>query len=160
MAAGRPFHCGCASIARAPLSSALHHMNTTEFVVYYFIAVSAIFLLIALVRFSQLKPLSEARQTSAVVEQNHRAALDRLVQLGIRVEGKGPIHFIAPPPYTPDEELEVGAEMEVWVSNRLPGVVLTTQPSFATLLAKAIKPALLAMFLLSMPLIFIVFSEV
>ena len=96
-------------------------MNTTEFVVYYLIAVSAIFLLIALVRFSQLKPLSGARQTSAMVEQNHRAALDRLVQLGIRVEGRGPIHFIAPPPYTPDEELVVGTEMAVWISDELPG---------------------------------------
>ncbi|MBW4935928.1 hypothetical protein [Marinobacter sp. F4206] len=131
-------------------------MNTTEFIVYYAIAVSAICLLLMLVRFSQLKPLFRARKTSALIEQNHRAALDRLVQLGIRVEGKGPIHFIAPPPYTPDEELVVGAEMEVWVSHQLPDVVLTAQPSFSTLLAKAVKPALLVTFLFSMPLIFIV----
>lgn len=130
-------------------------MNTTEFVVYYLIAVSAIFLLIALVRFSQLKPLSEARQTSAMVEQNHRVALDRLVQLGIRVEGKGPIHFIAPPPYTPDEELVVGTEMAVWISDELPGVVLHTKPTFLTLLARSMLPAFVVAFILLTPILFI-----
>ena len=145
---------------RTPLSGrrlllALHRMNTTEFVVYYLIAVSAIFLLIALVRFSQLKPLSGARQTSAMVEQNHRAALDRLVQLGIRVEGRGPIHFIAPPPYTPDEELVVGTEMAVWISDELPGVVLHTKPTFLTLLARSMFPAFVVAFILLTPIVFI-----
>lgn len=130
-------------------------MNTTEFVVYYLIAVSAIFLLIALVRFSQLKPMSGARQASAIVEQNHRAGLDRLVQLGIRVEGKGPIHFIAPPPYTPDEELVVGSEMAVWVSDEVPGVVLHTKPTFFTLLARSMLPAFVVAFILLTPVLFI-----
>ena len=155
MAAGRPFHCGFASITRAPLSSALHRMNTTEFVVYYVIVVSALFLLIALVRFSQLKPLSRARKTRALIEQNHRAGLDRLTQLGIRVEGKGPIHFIAPPPYTPDEELVVGTEMEVWVSHELPGVILNTRPTFLALLARSLFPAFFVAFVLLTPILFI-----
>ncbi|MDK9558260.1 hypothetical protein QQF73_11570 [Marinobacter sp. M216] len=130
-------------------------MNTTEFGVYYVIAVSAIFLLIALVRFSQLKPLFRARQASALVEQNHRARLDQLIQLGIRIEGKGPIHFIAPPPYTPDEELVVGAKMEVWVSDELPGVVLNTRPTFLVLLGRAFFPAFFIAFVLLLPILLI-----
>ncbi len=137
----------------------LHRMNTSEFVVYYVIAVSAIFLLISLVRFSKLKPLFGARQTLALVEQNHRARLDRLVQLGIRIEGRGPIHFIAPPPYTPDEELEVGAEMDVWVSDELPGVVLNTKPTFSSLVGRALYPAVCVAFVLLMPIFFIVQSQ-
>ncbi len=134
---------------------ALHRMNTTEFVVYYVVAVSVIFLLLALVRFSQLKPLFRARKTSAMVEQNHRAALDRLIQLGIRVEGRGPIHFIAPPPYTPDEELGVGAKMEVWVSDELPGVILNTRPTFLALLARSLFPAFFVAFVLLVPILLI-----
>lgn len=130
-------------------------MNTTEFIVYYVIVVSAIFLLIVLVRFSQLKPLFKARKTFALVEQNHRAALDRLVQLGIRVEGQGAIHFMAPPAHTPDEELVVGAEMEVWVSDELPGVVLNTRPTFLALLARSMIPAFFVTFVLLMPILFI-----
>ena len=130
-------------------------MNTTEFVVYYVIAVSAIFLLLALVRFSQLKPLFKARKTSAMVEQNHRAALDRLIKLGIRVEGKGPIHFIAPPPYTPDEELVVGTEVAVWISDEFPGVVLHTKPTLLTLLARSMFPAFVVAFILLTPIFFI-----
>src|SRR5690554_2612209 len=133
----------------------LHRMNTTEFVVYYVIVVSALFLLIALVRFSQLKPLSRARKTRALIEQNHRAGLDRLTQLGIRVGGKGPIHFIAPPPYTPDEELVVGTEMEVWVSHELPGVILNTRPTFLALLARSLFPAFFVAFVLLTPILFI-----
>lgn len=130
-------------------------MNTTEFVVYYVIAVSAIFLLIALARFSQLAPLFRARKTSAVVEQNHRAALDRLIQLGIRIEGRGPIHFITPPPYTPDEELVVGSNMNVWVSDELPGVVLNSRPTFWALLGRALFPAFFVAFIFLMPIVLI-----
>jgi len=130
-------------------------MSTTEFIVYYVIVVSAIFLLVALVRFSQLKPLFGARKTQALVEQNHRAALDQLARLGIRIEGKGPIHFITPPPYTPDEELVVGAEMEVWVSDELPGVILNTRPTFSVLLARSLFPAFFVAFVLLMPILFI-----
>jgi hypothetical protein len=111
------------------------------------------------VRFSKLKPLFGARQTLALVEQNHHARLDRLVQLGIRIEGRGPIHFIAPPPYTPDEELEVGAEMEVWVSDELPGVVLNTKPTFSSLVGRAMYPAVCVAFVLLMPIFFIVQSQ-
>lgn len=130
-------------------------MNTTEFVLYYAIAVSAIFLLLALLRFAQLKPLFRARKTSAFIEQNHRASLDQLVQLGIRIEAKGPIHFIAPPPYTPDEKLVVGAEMEVWVSDELPGVVLNARPTFLALLARSLFPAFLVAFVLLVPILLI-----
>lgn len=130
-------------------------MNTAEFIVYYVVVVSAIFLLIALVRFSQLKPLFRARKASALVEQNHRAALDQLARLGIRIEGKGPIHLIAPPPYTPDEELVVGAEMEVWISEELPGVVLNGKPTFLALLARSLIPAFFVAFILLSPILFI-----
>ncbi|MGM0768070.1 MAG: hypothetical protein ACQEV6_08595 [Pseudomonadota bacterium] len=130
-------------------------MNAAEFIVYYVLVVSAIFLLIALVRFSQLKPLFRARKTPALIEQNHRAALDQLARLGIRIEGEGPLHFIAPPPYTPDEELVVGAEMEVWVSDELPGVVLNTKPTFLTLLARSLIPAFFVAFILLAPILFI-----
>lgn len=129
-------------------------MSTAEFIVYYVIVVLVIFLLVALVRFSQLKPLFRARKTLALVEQNHRTALNQLAQLGIRIEAKGPIHFITPPPYTPDEELVVGAEMEVWVSDELPGLVLNTKPTRLTLLSRSLFPAFFVAFILLAPILF------
>lgn len=134
-----------------------------SFIVYYALSASVIFVLVLVVRFWQLKPLLNAIKTSAVVEQNHRGNLDRLEQLGIRVEGVGPIYFIDPPPYTPDEELIVGENMDVWVTSEAPGVILAVEPSIIVLVAQAIKPAFLVMFLLCIPLLFIIkgiFSEV
>jgi len=147
------------ALHRTPLSGrrlwlALHRMTTTEFVIYYSIAVVAIGLLTALVRFRQLKPLFSARKFSALVEQNQHSA-GQLNQIGIKIEGQGPLHWIAPPPYVPDALLVVGAELEVWVSDQLPGDVLTTEPSFSTLLAKSFKPALVVAFGLFIPVFFI-----
>ena len=97
-----------------------------------------------------LPPLFGARKVSALIEQNHHSA-GQLNQIGIKIGGKGALHLIAPPPYVPDELLVVGAELEVWVSDQLPGKVLTTEPSFSTLMARALKPALVVAFILFVP---------
>ena len=64
--------------------------------------------------------------------------------------------LFGPEPSTePDEELVVGTEMAVWISDELPGVVLHTKPTFLTLLARSMFPAFVVAFILLTPIVFI-----
>lgn len=134
-------------------------MTKAEFIIYYATIALAVSLVVILVRFKQLKPLFSAKKVNALIEHNHHSAR-QLTQLGIRIDGKGALYWIAPPPYTPDEQLKVGADIEVWVSDHLQGEILTQEPKTSVLLAKSFKPGLIVGFGLLIPVIFILRGQI
>lgn len=134
-------------------------MSRIEFIVYYATAVSFLVLMIVIIRFSMLKPMLAAKRLSASVIENYKDEMGCLLQVGVKVDGKGPINFITPPPYVPDEELIPDKRIYVWVADNSLGMVFSTKPSLLLLLGRALHPAIAVGFMLMIPMMFILYAR-
>jgi hypothetical protein len=130
-------------------------MTNQEFLYVYISCAIIISALVLIIRFNQLKPLINAKQSEALIINNYHNQ-SMLSQIGIKINGLGPVIYIEPPPYTPDELLKPDSLLTIWVSQDLPAEVLTSPPSRSGLLLKSLRPSLLVLFMLLMPAVFII----
>jgi len=126
------------------------NMEETNFLFYYLLTSALITSLIFFIRIYQLSPLKIAEKSNAVIVSNHHLN-GMLSELGIKIKGTGPVMHIPPPDYVADELLLPEANLDIWLSPAIPGLVLTNPPSSRVIFLTALKPCSIFLFILLMP---------
>jgi len=130
-------------------------MTVQEFLYVYAFFLVMVFVVVLCTRIWILKPLLYAEKRNALIVSNHHKQ-SILSEIGIKVNGSELVVHIAPPEYTADEHLLPGFFLDVWTTPNLPGMFLTKKPNMTMLLLMAMKTSFIAVFLLVMPVIFII----
>lgn len=125
-------------------------MEENNFLYYYLLTSALITSLIFLIRIYQLSPLKSAEKSHAVIISNHHLN-GMLSELGIKIKGTGPVIHIPPPDYVADELLLPEANLDIWSSSAIPGLVLTNFPNSRVIFLTALKPCLIFLFILLIP---------
>lgn len=129
-------------------------MEESNFLYYYLLTSALITSLILLIRIYQLSPLKNAEKSHAVIVSNHHLN-GILSELGIKIKGTGPVMHISPPDYVADELLLPEANLDIWFTSSIPGLVLTKPPSSWVIFLTALTPCSIFLLILLMPAVFI-----